>query len=217
MYIIAPSHYARDEIERRLGFDGDRVFSIHHGVDHNRFSPNSEPDAQMHHFLHISYYQPSKNLENIMAAFNRLSGLNGAYLLAVVPGYQGQDRGEGIRLIRTPLKQEEILQLYRNAGGFVFPSLRETFGMPILEAMACGCPVITSNTSACAEVAGDAAMLVDPRSVDDIASAMQRLVTDQGLRRSLRKRGILHSRRFSWLESAKSHYSVFRKALGDTS
>lgn len=97
----------------------------------------------------------------------------------------------------------------------MFPSLRESFGMPILEAMACGCPVITSNISACPEVAGDAALLVDPYSVDDIAGAMKRLIEDEPLRQSLRQKGLSRSRQFTWRKSARDHLKVFEKIAGE--
>lgn len=95
----------------------------------------------------------------------------------------------------------------------MFPSLHETFGMPILEAMACGCPVITSNVTACPEVAGDAALLVNPRSVDEIANAMRRLMEEQELRETLWERGLKRALQFTWRKSAKKHLEVFEKVL----
>jgi glycosyltransferase involved in cell wall biosynthesis len=107
----------------------------------------------------------------------------------------------------------ELVTYYKRAVGFIFPSLHESFGMPILEAMACGCPVITSNTTACKEVAGDAALLVNPYSVDEITSAMERLVEDSALRRSLREKGIKRASMFTWKKSAQEHLKVFEGAL----
>ncbi len=85
--------------------------------------------------------------------------------------------------------------------------------MPILEAMACGCPVITSNATACAEVAGDAALLVNPRCVDEIADAMRRVITDPDLRMSLRARGLERAKAFTWRKSAEAHLKVFQDVL----
>jgi glycosyltransferase involved in cell wall biosynthesis len=96
----------------------------------------------------------------------------------------------------------------------VFPSLHETFGHPILEAMACGCPVITSNVTACEEIARDAALVVDPRSAAAIAGAMER-VRDEALRRSLRERGLARARRFTWRTTAERYVELFRGLVAD--
>lgn len=92
----------------------------------------------------------------------------------------------------------ELPSLYRSAEALVFPSLYEGFGLPVLEAMACGTPVVTANTTALPEVAGDAALLVDPTSVEQISAAMQQIVNDSPLRRQLRERGLSQAAQFSW-------------------
>jgi len=86
--------------------------------------------------------------------------------------------------------------------------------MPILEAMACGCPVVTSNVTSCPEIAGDAALLADPRSIEEIAGAMARMAGDGALRASLREKGLARVEAFSWAESARIHWGVFQRALG---
>jgi glycosyltransferase involved in cell wall biosynthesis len=111
------------------------------------------------------------------------------------------------------MNHEQLVRFYNNAIGFVFPSLHETFGMPILEAMACGCPVITSNVCACPEIAGDAALLVNPRSVEDIAAAILRIITESELRNNLREKGLKRSKIFKWEKSAKEHLKVFYDVL----
>ena len=111
------------------------------------------------------------------------------------------------------MSQPELTDLYRNATGFLFPSLHETFGMPILEAMASGCPVITSHDTGCAEIAGDAALLVDPRSVEAISAAMQSLIEHERLRADLRARGLARAAEFTWEKSARKHLDVFEQAL----
>ena len=125
--------------------------------------------------------------------------------MAVIPDYLNQRVSSDIEIINSPMNHEELFRFYNKAIGFVFPSLHETFGMPILEAMACGCPVITSNVSACPEIAGDAALLVNPRSVEDIAAAILRLITDNELRSNLREEGLKRSKMFSWEKSAEEH------------
>jgi glycosyltransferase involved in cell wall biosynthesis len=102
--------------------------------------------------------------------------------------------------------------MYALARALVFPSRYESFGIPIVEAMACGCPVVTSTTSACPEVAGDAGLLVDPGNVEELASAMERVSFDDGLARDLRGRGIRRAASFSWTTSALTLLSELRAA-----
>jgi glycosyltransferase involved in cell wall biosynthesis len=109
--------------------------------------------------------------------------------------------------------QETLASFYRLAGAFVFPSLYEGFGLPPLESMACGTPVITSNVSSLPEIAGDAALLVDPYDVDAIARAMLRVFTDQPLRDGLVTRGLARARQFSWRDSVAKIHAVYREVL----
>ena len=106
-----------------------------------------------------------------------------------------------------------ISSFYRLARVFVFPSLYEGFGLPPLEAMACGTPVVTSNVSSLPEVAGDAALLVDPTNVDEIADAIRRAATDEALRQTLIARGLVRARQFSWSESVAQTHRVYMDVL----
>jgi glycosyltransferase involved in cell wall biosynthesis len=103
--------------------------------------------------------------------------------------------------------------LLAGARAFVFPSLYEGFGLPPLEAMACGTPVVTSDVSALPEVVGDAALLVDPLDVDALASAIRRLWTDEGLRQDLRARGLSRVRRYTWDATARLTLEVYAAAM----
>ena len=96
----------------------------------------------------------------------------------------------------------DLIQLYNQADLFVYPSLYEGFGLPVLEAMACGTPVVTARVSSLVEVAGDAAILIDPHSVDDLANGIRNGLTDQELRHRLRERGLRHAAGFSWHKTA---------------
>ena len=164
-------------------------------------------------FLHVSQYQPVKNIHAIITAYDQLPLSDKPHLLIVAPGFPNCSIPAGVNLIVNPVSGEELAKLYRTALAFVFPSLRETFGMPILEAMACGCPVITSNVTACPEVAGDAALLVDPRSVSDLMGAMRHLAEDASLRADLRHRSLARAKQFTWRRSAEQHLEVFENVL----
>ncbi len=216
--VIAVSQFGKQEIVDVFGIPSEAVTVIHHGVDLERFTPaGATIDTERPYFLHVSAYQPLKNLSRIVAAYQRMDEAGRPDLLAVVPGYRGpQPTVKGLRIVTDRVPIESLPRYYRGAVALVFCSLRESFGMPILEAMASGCPVITSDSSGCAEVAGEAAMLVDPRSVDDIAAAMRRMFADPQKRDSLRRAGMIRAGRFTWAISAARHLAVFRRAAGES-
>jgi glycosyltransferase involved in cell wall biosynthesis len=107
------------------------------------------------------------------------------------------------------IDEEDIPDLYRGAELFVFPSLYEGFGLPVLEAMRCGVPVIASNVSAIPEVAGDAALLIDPHNVDSLSDAIWQVVHDTTLRQSLQSKGVLQAQRFSWEAVAQQTLDLY--------
>jgi glycosyltransferase involved in cell wall biosynthesis len=211
--LIAVSKYAREEARRNLRLRAENIVPIYHGIDHELFRPGSGETAP--YFLHVSAYQPKKNFRRILTAYAALPAADKPCLRAVVPGYPTAAPSDGVEITREALPQSELVPLYQNALGFLFPSLHESFGMPIVEAMACGCPVVTSDRGACAEVAGDAAILVNPHSVGDLRRAMWSLMADGGLRDRLREQGLRRARSFTWQQCAESHFRVFAEALRD--
>jgi len=217
--VIVVSEFGAQEVSRIFALPQGLIHPIHHGVDHDSFHVNGARFATMErkYLLHVAQYQPVKNSLRVFAAYCKLPQNSRPNLVAILPGYQYHHLRlpdiKGTKLIYSSLLPTDLAKWYRGALGLVFPSLRESFGLPILEAMACGCPVVTSNVSACPEVAGDAALLVNPRSVDDIAQAMHRLVKDKSLCYYLRQRGLARAQQFTWRKSAESHLEVFRKVL----
>ena len=208
--IIAVSEFARTEIVTHLGLSPDRVTVIAHGVAHERFKPAEQKNGhRKRFFLHLSQYQPLKNIHRMLEAYERISADTDIGLEIVAPGLPDMPLPRGVTAVREPVTQERAAELYRAATGFLFPSLRESFGMPILEAMASGCPVITSRGSACEETAGHAALLVDPYSVKELAEAMTRVASDAKLRADLGRRGLERAAEFSWRKSAQEHLIVF--------
>jgi glycosyltransferase involved in cell wall biosynthesis len=114
------------------------------------------------------------------------------------------------------LSLADLRLLYSYADAFVFPSVYEGFGMPVLEAMACGAPVIASNTTALPEVAGDAAVLVDPVCVEELADAIVRVIEDRALRDSLRAKGFERATHFTWERTARQTLAVYRDVCGQS-
>ncbi|MBN1978980.1 MAG: glycosyltransferase family 4 protein [Anaerolineae bacterium] len=163
------------------------------------------------YFLYLGTLQPRKNLARVIDAFATIE-TKATLVLAGKRGWLHDDLFSQVRRLRLEervlfpgyIAEEDKAALLSGALAFVFPSLYEGFGLPVLEAQACGCPVITSTTSSLPEVAGDGALLVDPRDSSAIADAMQRITADPTLRESLVGRGFINARRFSWATCAQT-------------
>lgn len=171
------------------------------------------PPPNNGYFLNITSYQKKKNFERLLEAYQMLDEETRPDLIAVVRPYNKVHNIKGLKLITEKIPFEEITQLYQNALALVFPSLHEGFGLPILEAMASGVPVITSNVTSCPEVAGDAALLINPYNTLEIKESMKRIINDPDLRKTMKIRGLERAKIFSWKKSAEEHYQVFLKCL----
>ena len=157
--------------------------------------------------------QPLKNIDRLLVAYQKIPVEVRHDLVLIIPGYKKSVSISGVRVIYEKQSAEALANWYRGAIGFVFPSLRESFGLPILEAMACGCPVMTSDNSACKEIAGDAAILVNPRDEKMIISAMLQLANDAKFRDELRSKGLKRAKQFTWHRSAMEHLKEFHRAI----
>ncbi len=172
----------------------------------------------------VATVEPRKNLVTLLDAYMQLKNQLGASCPPLVivgrKGWNCDDilgyMGELKDAVRFPgyVSDEELITLYQMATCLVFPSLYEGFGLPVLEAMAAGCPVITSTTSSLPEVAGDAALLVDPLNAQEIATAMQRLLQDEDLRRRKMHDGQRRAANFSWEETARMTREIYIMAAG---
>jgi len=170
--------------------------------------------------------KPHKNLERLIRAFARVRGQEGNEDLRLV--LLGDDVGRYASLRRTAdeagvrqdvrffgfVPHQTLAALYRMATVFAFPSLYEGFGLPPLEAMACGTPVVTSRISSLPEVVGDGALLVDPYSEEEIGNGIARILDDESLRQRLIERGLERAASFSWQRSVRQVHSGYLKALG---
>ena len=207
---IAVSQSTKKDAMRFWGLRADRVVVIHHG-------PFVTPKAPRVHFgsnkiLIVSDISPRKNHLRLIQAFERVQERSQSPLELVVAGYMRtaipeleqmlQDiakRRENVKITFVGyVPDSEVLSLYAQADVFVYPSLYEGFGLPVLEAMACGCPVIASNVSSLPEVVGEAALLVDPYNVEALAQAILTVLQDDELKKEMSKKGIAQAQKFSW-------------------
>ena len=214
--VITVSEYAKQEIIENLQIDPNRIIPVYHAVDTALFKPaniNAPSQPGPAYFFHVSVYQPKKNIDRLIEAYLKIADKeNVPDLLLLVPGYNKKVSHPKVKLLTNQHSREKVAGYLQDAFGFVFPSLHESFGLPILEAMACGVPVITSNVTGCPEIAGGAALLVNPRNTDEIAGAMLRLVENKKLRQELIGKGLKRSSTFSWEKSALMHFRVFKDA-----
>jgi glycosyltransferase involved in cell wall biosynthesis len=202
--IVTVSEFSRRRIVDWSGTPEDRVVNVGNGVD-SAFHPGVAPyEVPFSYLLCVGNRKHHKNEFRTVESFAR-SGLSRSVRL-VFTGAPSPELTECIRrhdveqsiVFTGAVEEARLPSLYRSAVALVFASLYEGFGLPVLEAMACGTPVICANATALPEVAGDAALLINPNSADQISDAMKRVVTDDLLRRGLRDRGLEQASRFPW-------------------
>jgi glycosyltransferase involved in cell wall biosynthesis len=230
--VIAVSEYAASGAISQAGADPGRVDVVRLGVDHERYGPGpSRTDEGVRaargvtglYFLWVGTIEPRKDLPTLVRAFEAL-GPGTADCRLVIAGQQGWKAGPSNRAIAESrasgrilrlgyVPEEQKIALYRGATAFVYPSLAEGFGLPVLEAMACGCPVITTTGSAPHEVGGDAADVVPAGDPHELAAAMMRML-EADYREARRRRGIHRARSFSWARTAEGTLQTYRRALG---
>jgi glycosyltransferase involved in cell wall biosynthesis len=206
-HVIVPSAFVRDRAAAALGLDAARVRVIHHGIDHELFSPGDGERAPF--LLYPARPWPHKNHARLFEAFSRLRR-DRPELRLVLTG--GGDRGalpDGVES-RGNVLPDELVSLYRTASALVFPSLYEGFGLPPLEAMACGCPVACSDAASLPEVCGDAARMFDPHDPGAIAGAVEEVLADPA---PWSERGLVRAAGFTWERSAAAHEEVYRELL----
>ncbi|MEX2302278.1 MAG: glycosyltransferase family 1 protein [Bryobacterales bacterium] len=223
-HIIAVSQFTAGQIAEYLNYPCDRINVVHHGVDPvPEFSPQSRDafrrklELEAPFLLHVGAIQQRKNVARLVQAFE---GLPERYLL-VLAGAAGHGAREILdRIERSPARRrirvlgyrnrDELNHLYRTATALAFASLEEGFGIPVLEAMSAGLPVVTSNSSALKDVAGDAALLVDPLDVDALRGALQAALEDKGARERLIAAGFRRAAEFTWQRAARETLAVYR-------
>jgi glycosyltransferase involved in cell wall biosynthesis len=220
-HIIAISQFTKQRIVERLGVRPEKVTVIPNGVD-ERFSPRTPEEIEAvrrslginapAYLLYVGSLEPRKNLPRLLQAWARVQPLLGVEVELVVAGAKGNSRVfESARLDPLPprvqftgyVSDEQLPCLYSGALALVYPSLYEGFGLPPLEAMACGTPVVTSNGTSLPEVAADVAVLVDPEDIDSIAEGIQRVVASSALRDNMRLLGLDRASQTTWDSAAQ--------------
>jgi O-antigen biosynthesis alpha-1,3-rhamnosyltransferase len=226
--IITGSEFTRGEIAELVGVEGDRIEVIPYGVA-AQFHPQ-EPDREWlrarfglggRYVVCVGTLEPRKNLVAALRAFRRLSSAHQDLQLAVVGGegwrneHFERELRDGARSVVSTgyVGDDELSALYAGAACLLFPSLSEGFGFPVLEAMACGVPVVSSNRTSLPEVVGDAGLLVDPEDEASLAAAVERILESSAVADELRTRGLRRAERFSWSTSADATVDVYRRVL----
>jgi glycosyltransferase involved in cell wall biosynthesis len=216
--IIAVSRFTAFQVEQLLGVERARIHVVPHGV---RFPEGAAQHTRQPAILHVGAIQTRKNIVRLVEAFERAADPPWRLILAGGDGFGAAAIRE--RIGRSPVRNRIELrgwvddsalpELYRTSSLLAFPSLDEGFGIPVLEAMASGLPVLTSNRSALPEVAGDAALLVDPLDTDAITAALRKLILDHSLREELARRGIQRAAGFTWQAAVDATWKVYKTLL----
>lgn len=222
--VITVSYYEKERILSRLHIDEQLIHVVYNGIDEKHFHTHITPSQR--EAVRSKYQLPEdfmlflgnlthrKNSSRIIEAYVRYAGKSANPMPLVTPGLPESFVAGRLKELRYPYKKDQFIStgyidkqdlpvLYALSKIFLFPSLSEGFGMPIVEAMACGAPVITSGISSMPEVAGEAAVLIDPYNAEDIANAILTLASNEALRRSKIEAGLLNAKRFSWRKSAE--------------
>jgi glycosyltransferase involved in cell wall biosynthesis len=232
--VIATSQNTAHDIRRFFRLPLERITVIHNGVDRDRFSPGSHERAKAEaarryrfekpFFLYVARLEhPGKNHLRLISAFERFKSNTGSDWQLVFGGsdWHGAERIQAA-MRRSPcssdirslgfVPDDQLPDLYRAADAFVYPSLYEGFGMPPLEAMACGCPAICSARCSLGEVVADAAAIVDPENAVSISEALTLVAQDENFRERLRAAGFARAREFDWNVTAANTLKVYERA-----
>jgi glycosyltransferase involved in cell wall biosynthesis len=230
--ILAVSEFTKQEIVRWMRVPPERIVVTHDATDERFRPPDPRAVAEFRRrrglperfVLFLGTLEPRKNLPLLLDAYAMLARSIDAPLLVagsrgwlyepVLARAEALGLGERLRFVGY-VEQEEQPLWYAAATAFAFPSLYEGFGMPPLEAMACGTPVVVSSSSSLPEVVGNAGLVVSPHDPEELADALHRVITDGALREELRARGLRQAARFSWRETAERTLEAYRQAAAE--
>ncbi|MEZ4728365.1 MAG: glycosyltransferase family 1 protein [Caldilineaceae bacterium] len=234
-HLLADSYNTANDLQEQWQIEADRITVVQGAVDHERFRPlvNSEQQqfvrqrygiGERPFILGLSTLQPRKNFARLIEAFHLARQEAHLPHRLVIGGGKGWLFAEIFTRVQELQLTEHVLfpgyigdadlpALYRAAEFFAFPSLYEGFGLPVIEALACGTPVLTANNSCLPEVGGAGAIYVEAESIESIAEGIMRLATDPPLRQQLHMAGLTHAAQFSWQRSAEQLLAAYQKVL----
>ncbi len=231
-WIITPSKFTADRVREIFDFPSDRISAIPEGVDTGKFFPREETEVRevlaeyglewKGFILYVGNMKPHKNIPKLVEGY-QLARQKGVKIPLVLAGKIAGLRGKvdvekfssfpGVKYIGE-IPHGKMAHFYTGACALAFVSLYEGFGLPPLEAMACGCPVLASNAASLPEVVDDAAVVVNPHDVGEIAAGLAKICLDLELRKRLIERGYANIARFSWRKMAEHTLDIYRKLTG---
>ena len=214
--LIAVSENTRQDAIRLLGVAPEKIRTIHSGISEAYFSAVPLPRTKPY-VLYVGTIEPRKNLDRLLDAWGSLKLRDEFALIIAGPRGWGSEktfaRIEREALYAGYVREHDLPGLFAGAEAFLYPSLYEGFGFPVVQAMAAGIPVVTSNNSCLPEIAGDAAVFVDAMSVSEIAKAIENVLTTESLRRSLIEKGRARAQMFRWPTCAAQSKQFFEEII----
>jgi glycosyltransferase involved in cell wall biosynthesis len=223
--VITVSIYSSNQIHKEANVPTEKLCVIYNGVS-SKYCPPAPGKERGDFILYVGGFDRRKNLDRLLDAYNILLK-SGATEKLVMAGHskpgghnrlyyditellQSKNLTGKVEIIENPT-DDKIVQLYQTAKVFVFPSMIEGFGLPVLEAMACGCPVACSNAASLPEVGGDAVMYFDPYDVRAMASVIQSIMNDESRRKDLIEKGLARAAGFGWAEAGQAVYDTIKR------
>jgi glycosyltransferase involved in cell wall biosynthesis len=227
--VITVSQYEKDRIVNRLGVDPHKVHVVHNGINEKQFFPGKVTDYDSlkkkynlpeEYILFLGNTSYRKNSARVIEAYVKYTEQANNPLPLVTPGLTRNYISNKLSALKHPfdkqkfitpgyVSDEDLPSIYSLCKAFLFPSLSEGFGMPVIEAMACGSPVITSNVTSMPEISGNAALLVDPFQTSAITEALLSLTENENLRQQKIREGLVNARRFNWTKSAEKVLGLY--------